>query len=173
MSANNTPCAIGIHLASQVDRRVDWWEIGDQCRLLRQSTLHQAPWESNISWSSKHIGIQYHFLGGRVQKETVVPEYVPLDSQVENILTKHLARGSLSYWGRGLAWWRIPSSQSEGLLILPSCSKGILIQQQWRISSNHSDLLMPCVGLIATVAWAQHQFSSHHWCVAYASCMQL
>jgi hypothetical protein len=42
---------------------------------------------------SKHIEIWYHFLRGIVQKGMVISEYVSLDSQVADILTKPRAKG--------------------------------------------------------------------------------
>jgi hypothetical protein len=42
---------------------------------------------------SKHIDIQYHFLGGIVQKGAMIFEYIPSDLQVADILMKPLAKG--------------------------------------------------------------------------------
>eukprot|EP00253_Pinus_taeda_P007370 PITA_07370 len=47
---------------------------------------------------SKHIGIKYHFIRDYVQKGDVKLEYIPIDEQVADILTKALPRGKHVYF---------------------------------------------------------------------------
>jgi len=42
---------------------------------------------------SKHIAIRYHFIRDWVQKGAVKLEYISIDEQTTNILTKSLTRG--------------------------------------------------------------------------------
>lgn len=48
---------------------------------------------------SKHIGIRYHFIRDYVQKGAVKLEYISIDEQVADILTKALPRGKHVYFG--------------------------------------------------------------------------
>lgn len=52
-----------------------------------------------ITPESKHIDIQYHFLKDRVQKGANVLNFVPIDFQVVDILTKPLAKGKFEILG--------------------------------------------------------------------------
>ena len=48
--------------------------------------------------SSKHISIRFHFIRDYVQKRAVKLEYIPIDEQVADILTKALPRGKHVYF---------------------------------------------------------------------------
>ena len=47
---------------------------------------------------SKHIEIRYHFIRDYVQRGVVRLQYLPIDQQVANILTKALGRGKYVYF---------------------------------------------------------------------------
>ena len=47
---------------------------------------------------SKHIEIIYHFIRDMVQKGFVNLKYVPIEEQVENVLTKPLSRVKFEYF---------------------------------------------------------------------------
>ena len=47
---------------------------------------------------SKHIEIKYHFIQDMVQKGVVNLKYVPTEEQVEDVLTKPLARVKFEYF---------------------------------------------------------------------------
>ena len=47
---------------------------------------------------SKHIEVRYHFIRDMVQKGAIKLKYVPIEEQVENVLTKPLARVKFEYF---------------------------------------------------------------------------
>jgi hypothetical protein len=47
---------------------------------------------------SKHIEIRYHFIRDWVQRGVVQLEYIPIDEQIADILTKSLPRGKHVYF---------------------------------------------------------------------------
>ena len=53
---------------------------------------------------SKHIGIKYHFIRDYVQKGVVKLEYISIDEQVADILTKSLPQGKHIYFRDKLVW---------------------------------------------------------------------
>lgn len=59
---------------------------------------------------SKHIERKYHFIRGRVQKGAAKLQYISIDEQVADILTKPLVKGKFFYFETSLECRRIPSS---------------------------------------------------------------
>ena len=47
---------------------------------------------------SKHIEVRYHFIRDMVQKGAIKIKYVPTKEQVEDVLTKPLARVKFEYF---------------------------------------------------------------------------
>ena len=47
---------------------------------------------------SKHIQINYHYIRDMVQKEAVKLQYVAIDEQIADVLTKALARVKFEYF---------------------------------------------------------------------------
>jgi len=59
---------------------------------------------------SKHIEIKYHFIKDWVQKGVVKLEYISIDEQTSNILTKSLTRGKHLFFKDKLGVVKNPSS---------------------------------------------------------------
>lgn len=70
-------------------------------------TIHHCP---------KNINIQYHFLGDKVHKGTVILEYVPSDSKIASIFTKPLAKGKFEMLRKTLVLLENTSSERECLI---------------------------------------------------------
>jgi hypothetical protein len=57
-------------------------------KLLENSVFHDR---------SKHIEIKYYFLHDKVQRKEVVLQYISIDEQTTNILTKPLSKIKFAY----------------------------------------------------------------------------
>ena len=51
---------------------------------------------------SKHIEIKYHYIRDMVQRGAVKLQYVAMDEQIANVLTKPLARVKFEYFRKNL-----------------------------------------------------------------------
>jgi len=47
----------------------------------------------------KHIEIKYHFIQDMVQRGAMKLQYISIDEEIVNILTKHLFRENFVYFG--------------------------------------------------------------------------
>jgi hypothetical protein len=47
---------------------------------------------------SKHIEIKYHYIRDMVQRKEVMVQYLPIDEQVVDVLTKILSRMKFEYF---------------------------------------------------------------------------
>jgi hypothetical protein len=47
---------------------------------------------------SKHIEIKYHYIQYMVQRKAILVQYLPIDEQVVDVLTKRLTRMKFEYF---------------------------------------------------------------------------
>ena len=59
----------------------------------------------------KHIEIKYHYIRDMVQRGAVKPQYVAIDDQINDLLTKPLARVKFEYFKEklGVLQIKVPS----------------------------------------------------------------
>ena len=70
-------------------------------KLLENSVFHEK---------SKHIEIKYHYIGDIVQRGEVKLQYVAMDEQIVDVLTKPLARVKFEYFREKLGVLQIEVS---------------------------------------------------------------
>jgi len=70
----------------------------------------------------KHIDIRYHFIRDCVQCATIQLEYVPIEKQVVDILTKALGRAKFVYFREHMAMVENPSSRDKLPRMILSCN---------------------------------------------------
>ena len=52
------------------------------------SSIHMIETPDQVTNHTKHINIAYHWICKEVQKQTILPEYVPSDKNLSDIFTK-------------------------------------------------------------------------------------
>ena len=52
------------------------------------SSIHMIETPDQVTNRTKHINIAYHWICEEVQKQTILPEYVPSDKNLSDIFTK-------------------------------------------------------------------------------------
>ena len=64
---------------------------------MRQLELCEVVEELSVHDKSKHIEIKYHYIRDMVQREAMKLQYVVMDKQIDDVLTKPLARVKFEY----------------------------------------------------------------------------
>ena len=90
----------------------------DATYTLWQLELREVVRESSVHDKSKHIEIKYHYIGDMVQTGAVKLQYVAMEEQIADVLTKPLARVKFKYFREKLGVLHIEVS-SKGKWWVP------------------------------------------------------
>jgi hypothetical protein len=63
---------------------------GTTLRIDNTSSIHMIDTPDQVTSRTKHINVSYHWIREEMQKQTILPEYVPSEKNISDIFTKGL-----------------------------------------------------------------------------------